>query len=145
MERPPRAGPALRHCSEPNTAGSIAGAAENPAMANNVAVKRRYLMDGNYIAACAQDVPRPMRALRTPLSSASIDNLALVAGPLSPLNPGIPVPATVVITPLETIRKAKFGKEQAGESGAVGESNALLVARFRDEDESQGIGRAASY
>src|ERR1035441_5252895 len=29
---------------------------------------------------------------------------ALVAGPLSPLNPGVPFPAMVVITPLETLR-----------------------------------------
>lgn len=50
MERPPRAGPALRHCSEPNTAGSIAGVAENAANANNMAVRRNRFMDGNYIA-----------------------------------------------------------------------------------------------
>jgi len=31
-------------------------------------------------------------------------NWALVAGPLSPLKPGVPVPATVVITPFETLR-----------------------------------------
>jgi hypothetical protein len=31
-------------------------------------------------------------------------NWALVAGPLSPLKPGIPSPATVVITPFEILR-----------------------------------------
>ena len=68
MERPPRAGPALRHCIEPNTAGSIAGTAENAAMASNVAVKRRYFMDGNYIAACAQYVPRAHARFFNPLA-----------------------------------------------------------------------------
>jgi hypothetical protein len=35
-----------------------------------------------------------------------------------------------------------FGHAQDGESGALGESSALLAARFRvEEDESQGIGR----
>src|SRR5580658_4888265 len=32
------------------------------------------------------------------------DNCALVAGPLSPLKPCLPFPATVVITPFETLR-----------------------------------------
>src|ERR1039457_2023572 len=31
-------------------------------------------------------------------------NWALVAGPLSPLNPAVPFPATVVITPFETLK-----------------------------------------
>ena len=31
-------------------------------------------------------------------------NCALVAGPLSPPKPGVPFPATVVITPFETLR-----------------------------------------
>ena len=31
-------------------------------------------------------------------------NWALMAGPLSPLKPGVPFPATVVITPSETLR-----------------------------------------
>src|ERR1035437_9546732 len=33
-----------------------------------------------------------------------LSNWALVAGPLSPLKPDVPFPATVVITPLETSR-----------------------------------------
>ena len=32
------------------------------------------------------------------------ENSALVAGPSSPLKPDIPLPATVVITPSETLR-----------------------------------------
>ena len=31
-------------------------------------------------------------------------NWALVAGPLSPLEPGVPFPATVAMTPFETLR-----------------------------------------
>ena len=31
-------------------------------------------------------------------------NSALVAGPPSPLKPSVPLPATVLITPLETLR-----------------------------------------
>src|ERR1035441_4104970 len=31
-------------------------------------------------------------------------NSALMAGPLSPLNPAVPLPAVVVITPLDTLR-----------------------------------------
>jgi hypothetical protein len=33
---------------------------------------------------------------------------ALVAGPLSPLKPNIPFPATVAITPFETLRMRAF-------------------------------------
>ena len=33
-----------------------------------------------------------------------MSNSALVAGPLSPLKPAVPFPATVVITPFETLR-----------------------------------------
>ncbi len=33
-----------------------------------------------------------------------MSNSALVAGPLSPLKPVVPFPATVVITPFETLR-----------------------------------------
>src|SRR6516165_9706379 len=33
-----------------------------------------------------------------------LDNLALIAGPLSPLKPAVPFPATVVMTPFETLR-----------------------------------------
>src|SRR5580700_8315224 len=35
-------------------------------------------------------------------------NWALVAGPLSPLKPAVPFPATVVITPFETLRMRWF-------------------------------------
>jgi hypothetical protein len=35
-------------------------------------------------------------------------NWALVAGPLSPLEPAVPFPATVVITPFATLRMREF-------------------------------------
>jgi len=43
----------------------------------------------------------PAESTATPLGQ---NNRALVAGPLSPLKPCVPPPATVVITPFETLR-----------------------------------------
>src|ERR1035441_7464316 len=59
---------------------------------------------------------------------------SVVAGPLSPLKPAIPFPATVVITPLETLRTRWLNPSEmyrlpAGSAGtAVGAHNWALVA-----------------
>src|ERR1039457_6435691 len=47
----------------------------------------------------------PAESAATPPGPA---NWALVAGPLSPLKPSVPLPATVVITPFETLRTREF-------------------------------------
>ena len=61
-------------------------------------------------------------------------NWALVAGPLSPLKPGVPFPATVVITPFETLRMRWFeyrrctGCRRRRRRRQAGKSNWALVA-----------------
>ncbi len=49
----------------------------------------------------------PAESTATPAGPA---NAALVAGPLSPLKPHVPFPATVVITPFETLRMRPLSK-----------------------------------
>src|SRR5437016_592387 len=75
---------------------------------------------------------------RLPASSTATPNgpfnWAPVADPLSPLKPCAPLPATVVITPLETVRmrllpqSAMYRLPAASTATAVGENNCALVA-----------------